>query len=263
MATFTIELRKIVDELGIDIGLDTYPIWKEDYRLGLNRKIIDHYKFHEIAFETVEMFVDRLNHRMNYIMPTYNELYRTTEMKFDPFITERFMREEKRNTHGTDMQKTEGEREGLETNESSSISDSTSSTDSDSKSRAVNSDFPQTMLSETGDYASSAADSVSESKGSGSGHEEVEGTTDTRSKSNESVDSLGESEQDETGLITGEGQYGNASALLMAYRDTILNVDAMVIAELKPLFFGLWDIGDEYGHYPRFGLPYNLYFGGF
>lgn len=51
MATYTTELRRLIEN-GFDLGLDDYPIFDEEYRAVLNKKIIDHYYFCEIGFET-------------------------------------------------------------------------------------------------------------------------------------------------------------------------------------------------------------------
>src|SRR5690606_9817007 len=87
MATFTIELFKVVDITDGNIGLDSYPIWKSEYREPLNQKIIDHYHNREIGVETIDMFTFALRRRMNEVMPYYNELYKSTELEFDPLST--------------------------------------------------------------------------------------------------------------------------------------------------------------------------------
>ena len=59
MSKYTTELRYLI-ESGFDIGLKDYPIFDENYREPLNRKIINHYYFREIGFETVERFKHKL-----------------------------------------------------------------------------------------------------------------------------------------------------------------------------------------------------------
>lgn len=84
MSKYTTELRYIL-ETGYDLGMKDYPIWDEVHRNQLNQKIYNHYKFREIGFETVALFKDRLNTKMNEIMPKYCKLY---ELMKDKDLTE-------------------------------------------------------------------------------------------------------------------------------------------------------------------------------
>lgn len=98
MSKYTTEVRYICEEkCGIDttkiptspeavIGLaspkifESYPIYNENYRNILNRKILKHYYLREIGFETYAMWRFKLNAKMNEIMPYYNELYRAFDL---------------------------------------------------------------------------------------------------------------------------------------------------------------------------------------
>ena len=238
MATFTIELRSILDR-NIPIWDDErpYPIYDEAYRAVLNRRIEDHYRYHEIGFETIDQFIDRLNHKMRLNMPALNKFYESTFMEFDPMVTQRFVRDELSTLTGEDSG----------TVGSTSTAESTA--ESSAKSRAVNSDFPQTMLSETGDYASSASDSVGENDSS------------STSESQDSRVSESITNRDSELKIISEGMSASPSALLLEFRETILNVDLMVINELSDLFMGIWNTGDEYGSYVNYMYPLG-YLGG-
>lgn len=88
MSEYTIELRQIADpDYGFDIGLQEYPIFDESYRETLNKKILDHYWFHEIEYETPERFVFELNRKMAEIMPFYNQYYKSELLAVDPLLT--------------------------------------------------------------------------------------------------------------------------------------------------------------------------------
>lgn len=54
-----------------------YPIWDEDYRSVLSTKIITHYLYREIGFDTPARFIFELSNKLNEIMPYYNQLYAT------------------------------------------------------------------------------------------------------------------------------------------------------------------------------------------
>lgn len=92
MSKYTTQLRWIVEEkdkgqtippnqrysdaLYSYIGLSDYPIFDASYRTALNDKIIDHFYFREIGFETAAQFAWYMRRTMNEIMPKYNALYR-------------------------------------------------------------------------------------------------------------------------------------------------------------------------------------------
>lgn len=61
-----------------------FPIFDENYRVPLEKKILRHYYTREICEETVGLWKLRLEDRLNMIMPYYNKLYETTLLKFNP-----------------------------------------------------------------------------------------------------------------------------------------------------------------------------------
>ena len=80
----TIELREIVKDCDIFDRCDPFPIWDENHRGELEKKIIEHYYFRQIGQETVGRFKFYLNTRLREIMPRYNKLYKTTIYKYNP-----------------------------------------------------------------------------------------------------------------------------------------------------------------------------------
>lgn len=63
-----------------------YPIFDEDYKIPLEKKILRHYYLREIGFETLGVWKLKLNDKMNEIMPYFNQLYKSELLKFDPLI---------------------------------------------------------------------------------------------------------------------------------------------------------------------------------
>ena len=225
MSNYTTELRKIKESL-IDDALSQYAIFSEDYRKPLNTKIKQHFWYNEIAHETVDMFLFQLRVKMNEIMPYYNQVYEAELIKRDPFVT---MRVKSTNKSSSAAKST-----------TSSVEHGTSSSSTDAKSRAVNSDTPQVMLSGNGDYATSAADSTS--------------LTGVKSNSDSNGNQTSTSSSDGAGESSQEGFSGSMASLIQAHRDAIVNVDMMVIAQLEPLFMYVWTppvsmIGDSYYAY--------------
>lgn len=228
MSTFTIPLKKVIEytggtvELvngvskltGGNIGLQHYPIFDEAYRDHLTGRIIDHYWNREIGLETVEMFQLGMRRKMNEIMPLYNKLYESERITYDPLST-------------VDIRT-------ISSGESTQISEGNSTvgnlTDSTARSRAVNSDTPQTMLAGNADYATAAADSNSVSS--------VEGESTEESLQSSNADTSNDSHT--------TGYQGVAADLIMRYRDSLLNIDLLVISEVEELFMLVWDNGDSY-----------------
>lgn len=213
MPVFTERLGDLIED-GFEVGLTDYPIFDDDYRTKLNTKILDHYTNCEIGFETPGQFRFALNRKMREIMPYYNQLYESTKIEFDPLST---------------MDYTDDTTSTNEVN-SSQNSNSTNSNATASRARAVNSELPQVHLSPDEDYATSAADSNSETNTSGEG---VTATTGTDSGSGS------------VAHVT-KGRQGPAASLLMNYRNSLLNIDMLVIAELESLFMGIWNTHDSY-----------------
>lgn len=222
MPTFTIELFRAM-ELTDDIGLNVYPIFDEDYRQGLNKKITDHYYNREIGMETIGMFTFALKRRMNEIMPFYNQLYKSEQLIVDPLRT-------------IDINT-------LTTGETATTGNATGHTDSESGtesgSRAVQSNTPQVMLRGDADYATSAADTNSKSKATGTGTE----TSNSASNENTSADAH----------VT--GYQGIPGDLLNSFRRSFLNIDMLIIEDLSDLFMGVWSNGDNFTPYPYTDLP--------
>ena len=81
IAKYTITLDSIISS-GYDLkSLKNYPIFDENYRETLNNKIILYYQFYEIAFETIEIFDNRLYAKLSDIMNYYNQLYLVEKVK--------------------------------------------------------------------------------------------------------------------------------------------------------------------------------------
>lgn len=80
MAFVTPQLRRVLD-MGYDLGLKNYPIFSESHRKELNEKIINHFRYREIGYETINQFIFALNRKMFEIMPFYNQLYESEELE--------------------------------------------------------------------------------------------------------------------------------------------------------------------------------------
>lgn len=155
-------------------ALSTYPIYqgKKAYDLiptreELNAKLLNHYKYREIGFETVGRFLDELEITMCEIMPLYNERFRSIEIMADiedPFgnvdITETY--EEHRSdeasgsgsgsstTTSTGSDSTTASSQGENNHTSSGTNNQTSSVEGTSQSSETNNQTTNTSGSESG-----------------------------------------------------------------------------------------------------------------
>lgn len=233
MATFTMYFKDVLDkepEIKTRI-LAEYPLFSEGYRERLNQLICDRFWSREIGMETPSMFMLALKRKLNEVMPYYNEQYKTSLIAagVDPLLTLEMYNDS----------------DGNSTTESTAESVQESS--SKSASRSVASEFPQTALSGNGDYASSSQDNTS-------------GT-----EANSKGDDKGKTTQAQKNAGRVRGRQGQASLLLLQHRQTLVNVDVMLLNELDELFMGLWSNGDEFtdkGAHGGIGYGYGTIFGG-
>jgi len=220
MPTFTMELWRVLD-LKPDsktedewLGLNEYPLFDGIDREALNKKIKTHYMYQEIGHETVEQFTFSLKRKMNEVMPMYNELYKSVAVQYDVLST-------------IDMRTISS---GTQENVTEASSSNETVSDIDSKAKNVASNFPGMMLGGDKDYATSGADSNSQTVTKG----------DVTETSNADNLATSEAESHTTGY------QGIPAQLVQAFRSAIINIDMLIIAELDPLFMMVWNNGDDY-----------------
>lgn len=85
-----------------------FPMFSEEYREDLCKKILRHYYTREICEETVGLWKLRLNSRMNEIMPYYNKLYNSELISIEPLINTRLSSTRSNIKGGTDTINTSG-----------------------------------------------------------------------------------------------------------------------------------------------------------
>lgn len=224
MAMVTRLLRDVYRSHGDygSIGLDRYPLFNESHRNDLNQKIVQHYAMREIAFDTDDMFIFELRAKMNEIMPPYNELYMSAALKYDILST-------------TDLTaSTQSTMSGDSTTETTSTSD----TDNTSTGRGVQSEPPASELSADGQYATGISDSQSAST-----MKQSAGNSGNSSESRKA-----------SGASRTLGRTTAGSALVQAFRDTIVNVDMLIVNDLEELFMQILSSDDDdfasLGYYP-------------
>lgn len=229
----------------------SFPIFDENYRTVLEKKILKHFYTREICEETVGLWKLRLDTKLNEIMPYYNKLYKSELLEFNPLYTANLTRtkktdyDSKRNENENINDTTNNKGTTNSTNESTingTESGTTSNTGTD-----LYSDTPQGSLtgvkSET--YLTNArktTDNGTTSSTTSNTSNATESITSTENNTYDRVrgntDALTSTEDYLETVIGFEGT--NASELIMKYRETFINIDVMILNELEDLFFQLW-----------------------
>jgi hypothetical protein len=202
MAKYTITIGTLMKN-NFNFGLDTYPIFDNNYRQTLNQKILNHYYNNEIGFETPELFKFYLNNKLNEIMPYYNTLYENLKL------------------YDNNLMSNVNLKEVLNRETANNVSSqSNSSTDT----RNLYQDTPQGSLKETDIDNLKYATNL----------------TLNDSKINDNATSQGDGTENYIKTIVGNNGSKYTYELLNELKNGILNIDMMIIDDLNELFMGVF-----------------------
>lgn len=262
MSQFTISLKELCESLtGHSLPVDyegteqvikeaipkifeNYPLFDENYREILNEKIVKHFYFQEISEETFAKWKFMFNRTLNEIMPYYNQMYKTTLLEFNPLYTFDVTREHEIKSEGD----SKSHAVSLDRNTSEGGSQNKSVFNASDVSKAkedeVYSDTPQGRLDlvKDGKYATSATYNNKQGESQQSGLSNDDRTFNSKDVRQGDVDSSLKTNTVEKYLerVYGKSDSASYSRLVKEYRQTILNIDMLVIGELENLFMGLW-----------------------
>ena len=201
MSKYTITIKKLIDN-GFVFNLNSYPIFDENYRAILNKKILDHYLMSEIGLETPALFNHYLGSKLNEIMPYYNTLYQKQSNLF--------------NNLENNVNLTEEFRRNIE-NESSGSSSGTSD------GKTLFEDTPQGRLVQSTMDQMDHASNINFSK-----------SNDTSTST-----STGNSTEDYIKTIVGNNGSKYGVEVLNDIKNNLINIDLLIINELSDLFMGI------------------------
>ena len=211
-----------------------FPIFDENYRQVLCRKILKHYYTREIAHETVGRWKLALNAKLNEIMPYYNQLYKSELLEFNPFYDVDLSR--KREGSGTSNRTSNNTETNSGTSKNVSSGSGTSNTDTLNRF----SDTPQNSMDTQGIADSVPLTTVTKVNEDNTTTNE---STDTLTRNDNKTGSGAENINNTDKYIeTVKGKQGteNYSSLLKKFRETFLNIDMMIIEDCSDCFFTLW-----------------------
>ena len=249
---------------------ENFPIFNETYRLPLEIKILKHFYTREIGFETVGLWKLKLNTKLEEIMPYYNQLYESANLKFNPLhntdLTKDYVKEELHNRDLNDTLNDTAERK------SDTITSSTTSAEEHSSGHAdksqtdtinqdrlhMQSDTPQGNIADQKplfvNFLTSAEKDENQDNNSSSITDDTQTSSDASSQDHaESGFTGSEKRISERGIsekinnndkylehLKGKSPGESYSILIKQFRDIMLNIDMQIIADLEELFFQLW-----------------------
>lgn len=282
------DINDVLDKSWDKIFTKNWEIFDESYRKILCEKILRSYYTREICAETAGLWQLWLDSTLCEIMPTYNQLYKTTIYEFNPLyntdmtttFTKTVTGNDRKTTKGTDSKTgtLTGSIDNTKTDNYTTIDSgetkliSKENRTSESSQNETNSetnkynDTPQgglkgiesneyltdvRMISRNGTVtASSDENSTNSSEGTNKNTNTRTGisansgntTTNNTEKGSSETTENGTTETTETWTekTIGKNNSENYGQLLVEFRKSIINIDKMIIDELKPLFMNLW-----------------------
>jgi len=220
MAYSTIELRNLLKTNNFDLWDFDLLIDDQNWKERVKQTIEDAFFFYEIGSETPDRFKHRFRTKLNLILPYYNNLYNTTLLNVNPLIN-----------YSLDETLTEqGEEDFNNTTQNNVTGQGSSTNNQDHEDETSNTitEYPQNanMLNDIPSERSQLNN---------------QGTVSDNSSSTSNQASTGLSAQNK--ILTKsynkkiEGLTGQSYAsLIMEHRQSIINIEQMIIKDLKPLF---------------------------
>lgn len=229
MAHYTTTIKSLMAN-NFNFGLDSYPIFDENYRETLNSNILNHYYENEIGFETANLFKFYLNQKMNEIMPYYNELYNVQKKLIDENLL-------LNNVNMTESLSGNNSNISVTNSNTSSSSQSSSSNSGSSTNRNLFQDTPQGAISSQNiDDNSIYATNITLDKNTTSNS-----ITDNSSNSGSSTNRTDDTATNSY-LKTIVGNNGGKFNIdiLNDIRNNLMNIDLLIINELYDLFMQIF-----------------------
>ena len=207
MSKYTLELRYLYEDENFNLFDFPYNLYNNDLKPWFEEKFYQHFMFYEIGFDTIGMFKQRLMSKLNDIYPYYKQLYETEiRSKGIDFMLNKDLKE-------------------------SYVRELTSNSNSNQESNVTSN-----SLSTAGQLTPSLiANSQKIDKFMDSAQKD-----NSSSNSTSSGESTGNSKEEYT--LTSQGNIGITSSaeLLTKWRETLLNIDLMIIEECNDLFMQIF-----------------------
>lgn len=268
-AQTTVVLKTLLDDAivkpKIDAALSTYPVYTPKNpaaltviptREDINKRLLNHYKYREIGFETVGRFLDELEIAMCDIMPYYNQLFKSEDIinGIDDIFGNLDVTEEYTETTTGSSQSEGSGTSSTTSSDTSETSGTTSATSTNNTSmetsehtKNIKSETPQDNLAITAkdinnvDYADEVnwnkKDNTSTSEGSetSSGSSETSATSESSSEQSSSGTNSVETETETAHTLHRKGNQGvNTYAHdMLEFRQLFMNIVSDIIHDKR------------------------------
>ena len=226
------QVNDIIEQARPIIFNFNYPIFDPNYKKALETKILRHYYFREICETPWNKWQFYLENKMNELMPYYNQLYESTLLKFNPLTNLDYTRSFNRKNDTKETGTLNGENSISQNVEN----DSTNNVTVNNMRKA--SDTPQNNLYGVIEDKYLTEFETNDQTSSNTGKDTQNASTDSTNKqdTNNNISTT----EEYTEMYSGKNTGDSYSRLLQEYRETMLNIDMMLIKELSPLFFNLY-----------------------
>lgn len=210
------DVNKVIQSAIPNVFNFDFPIYDESYRNVLCTKILKHYYTREIGGETVGIWKLWLDTKLNEIMPYYNQLYKSAIIEFNPMYDIDITTKHTKGNNDT-------------TNVNGNVTSNSTSNNSETE-RDLFSDTPQGSLNnvENETYLTTARKIT------------TSGTASSNNSSAHTGKTIASSTEEYVQNISGKSGGTSYSKRLKEFRETFINIDAMIIDELSDLFINLW-----------------------
>lgn len=225
---YTMVLKTIMDDpesrAVLDKALSEYPLHTPKNppnhmiiptREEINQKLLDHYKYREIGFETFGRFVDELRIAMNEIMPYYNQMFNSEDIingLEDIFgnldVKEEYEETSEGGSESNSKENISGSENSSSDTKSKSSDNTTTETDMAVYDKLVDADTPQSKLDISAQnindmkYASSMKLNKNESDGTTKTTGSTNNTTDVSAERKHEQENTAEQKTSTTGKTT-------------------------------------------------------------
>lgn len=230
-----------------------YPIFDESYREVLNTKIVEHFIFEEISTIPYQRWQFMFNRKLNEIMPYYNKLYLSDTLEFNPLYdtdytetldrdvgvdTETSTQRESESTNQREQQNTSNKQVESASNQNENLSSQSDSENYEASTPFNRNDSGNNADKLSGEQVKASANNT---------YSGLQNEDETREDELTSLQNQEEMSQSQSQLQTAttedyikkvSGKRGTLSPtkMLTDYRQSLLNIDMMVIHELETLF---------------------------
>lgn len=234
MGKYTIELNTLMSDDLFNLFDFEYNFYSNEAKPNFEQLFKDYFRFREIGFETVTRFKHELKSKLNLIMPYYSQLYETeVKAKDINFLLNKDLKE----TITRELSQTGNENSSSENNGTDN-STNTSSTEANSNSNSKESYLDNGNASINLEEGSLTGVSGNVSQGTSTSSS----TTNSTNSSTGTTNTTNSSNETESTTLLSQGNIGITSSaeLLQKWRDTIININQLIITECEDLFMQIY-----------------------